>query len=148
MRSISAIQFDDVSQKKWILVFALLASVMLLAGCGSTKVYNAQKTLVYRGTIYNVTNVMQFSSRVEAVISETETIDLQGYNKKAIQSLLKQHKEVFVRQSLNLDEQEVIYQAQNVDSWSDYNKMAKKFASAVKDLQKFLGDPKKTQLEL
>jgi hypothetical protein len=55
---------------------------------------------------------------------------------------------VSIRQSIMLDSDEMVYQAGTVSEWSDFDKMNKRFSSAQKDLTKFLGDKKKTQLKL
>jgi len=137
-----------VNPFKWIAVTALCACMLSLAGCGSTKVYTADKTIVYKDSIYNVSNVKVFTTKVEAVISDTETVSLKNADKKKIQELLEQNDPLFVRQVVNLDDQELVYQARNVKSWSDYNKMNKQFSNATNNLTKFLADKKKTQLKL
>ena len=133
---------------KVALSLLLSACILLVAGCGSTKVYNSQKTVVYRGSIYNVSNVMVYSSRTEGVVSEDETLDLDGMDKKAIQRILDEHPKIFVRQIITMDKQEIVYQARYVDSWSDFRKISKQFANANEDLQEFIGDPTESQLEL
>lgn len=148
MTRTSTVQITLLSTVKWLTALTLFASLLAIAGCGSTKVINSQKTLAYRGSIYNVTNVLVFSSRTEAVISESETINLAGINKSDFTKSSETHNGLFVRQLLTLDQQEVIYQAKKIDSWSDYNKMNKQFTSAVQSLQKFLANPKQTQLAL
>lgn len=129
----------------------LLAIVVAatVAACGSTKVYTADKTVVYRDAIYNVANVSVFTRKSEAVISEDNMINLSNTDKSGFSDLLDQHDgEVFVRQTFMMDDDAMVYQAQNVDSWSDYNRMNKKFEGAAEDIQKFLADKKKTQLKL
>lgn len=120
-----------------------------LASCGSTKVYTADKTVVYRESIYNVSNVQVLTRKSEGVISDDQVIDLSGTEKRGFNDLLDQHGgEIFVRQAFMLDDQELVYQAQKVGSWSDFSRMNKKFEGAAKDMQKFLADAKKTQLKL
>ena len=130
---------------------SLLAVViaMLATACGGTKVYTADKTVVYNDAIYNVSNVQVLTRKTEGVVTDNEVLDLSDTEKRAFNDLLEQHGgEVFVRQVFMLDEQELVYRAQNVDSWSDFNRMVKKFDDAGKDMQKFLGDGKDTQLKL
>ena len=133
-----------------LIVLSLLCLVILaLAGCfRSTKVYTADKTVVYNGTVYNVSNVKVFTPRTDGVISPTETISLGNMDKKQFNALLKEHNPIMVRQVIALDDQELVYQAGNVDSWSDFDRMRKKFNSANKKLTSFLGDKKATQLKL
>ena len=104
--------------------------------------------MVYRGSVYNVSNVVVFTTRNEAVSADKQVTDLRGFDKKQFNQLLDQEQSVFVRQVFMLDDREVVYQAQDVDSWSDFNKMNKRFESAAKDFTKFLADKKKTQLKL
>ena len=140
--------FGSANFLKGIVTVLLAACLMILAGCGSTKVYDSNKTIAFRDSIYNVTDVQVYSSKTEAVISDDESVDLRGGDKKRINALLEQHDSLFVRQTLSLDEQVIVYQAKSIDSWSDFRKMDKQFASANKSLKKFLADPKKMQLEL
>lgn len=131
--------------------FMLVALVLIaasLVGCGSTKVYTADKTMVYKDSVYNVSNVKVFTVKNEAVLADKSTVDLKGMDKKGFNALLDKEQSVFVSQGFMLDQDELVYQATNVDSWSDLNKMNNRFSSAHKDLTKFLGDKKKTQLKL
>jgi hypothetical protein len=133
---------------KAALTVLLAGCLVILAGCGSTKVYNSNKTIAFRDNIYNVTDVEVYSSKVEAIISDDESIDLRGADKKRIKALLDTHGSLFVRQSLSLDDLVIVYQARTIDSWSDYRKMEKQFKNANEDLRDFLASPKKPQLEL
>lgn len=127
----------------------MLMLAVSLSGCGSTKVYTADKTVVYKDNVYNVSNVKIFSPSNEAVLADKSTVNLKGMEKKAFEKLLEDNNDsVFVRQSFNLDSDEMVYQAGTVAKWSDFDKMNKRFGSAQKDLTKFLGDKKETQLKL
>jgi len=127
----------------------LVLSTLVTIGCGSTKVYESSKTLVVRGTIYNVTDVKVFSSKTEATLKNDSVIDVRDYEKKPFNLLLEQNGgSVFIRQSIDMDAQEVVYRAKPVDSWSDFRRMRSKFEDATEDLQDFLGRPKESQLEL
>jgi hypothetical protein len=127
---------------------SLAVCLMLLAGCGSTKIYNSNKTIAFRDSVYNVTDVQVYSAKAVAVISDSESLDVKDADKKRINALLKEHGPLFIRQTLSLDELVIVYQAKTVDSWSDFRKIDKQFASAHKDLKKFLANAKKTQLTL
>ena len=142
--------FSDVLTRsvRGIGLLFITLSLMSLSGCGSTKVYNSDKTLVFGDNVYNLSNVQVFASKSEAIISDTETIDVKGMEKKGFNKLLDQHDTVFISQSLVLDEKLVVYHATNVKSWSQFRKMNKQFASANEELQKFLANPKKAQLTL
>jgi len=53
-----------------------------------------------------------------------------------------------VRQSFELDGQEVLYQAKSMKKWSEYSKLQKNFEKAGKQITSLLADKKKTQLKL
>jgi hypothetical protein len=139
---------QDMSAVRWLMVLSLVLLAAMLTACGSTKVYTADKTVVYKGTVFNVSNVKMFSPKNEAVLADKSTVDLKSMDKKSFNALLDKEKPVFVRQGFMLDSDEMIYQATNVSSWSDLDKMNKRFVSAQNSLTKFLADKKKTQLKL
>ena len=129
----------------------LAASIMillLLAGCGGTKVYNNDKTIVYRGTIYNVSNVKQISSKSTGRFSDDTTVNLISADRKQFESYVKENGPIYVRQSFDLDGQEMLYQATTVKKGSQYQKMQRNFEKAGKQIMSLLSDKKKMQLEL
>ena len=144
----SSMKSRQASQFKWMAVMLMSAIMLSLAGCGSTKVYTADKTIVYGDNIYNVSNVKVFSSKTEAVLSETETVNLRNADKKRINELLAANNPMLVRQVISLDDQELVYQARRIKSWSEFNSMNKQFSSANSTVTKFLANKKKTQLKL
>lgn len=130
-------------------VILLALTVTLLAvSCGSTKVVTANKTMVYRDAIYNVSSVDVFKRSTEATGADGASVNLDDISKGAFRTLVDEHGKLSVRQVFQLDDVEVVYQAMQVDSWSDYSRMNKRFDNAAEDLQKFLADKKKTQLKL
>jgi len=134
---------------KWSAALLLSAVILGMGGCfHSTKVYTIDKTVVYRDQIFNVSNIKVFSADTQAVVSATETIPLKGMDKKQFNNLLQKHNPLMVRQSFQIDDKVMVYQAQNVTSWSAYEKMNKQFQSAGSRLTKFLADKKATQLKL
>lgn len=133
---------------RWMATLGLVILAASLTACGSTKVYTADKTMVYKDAIYNVSNVRIFKPTNQAILADKSTVELRGMDKREFNALLDKEKSVFVRQGFMLDQDELVYQATNVDSWSDFNKMNKRFNSANSDLTKFLADKKKTQLKL
>lgn len=141
-------KFWPSASLKGLSAVLLGACLMMLAGCGSTKVYNSNKTISFRDSVYNVTDVKIYSSKTEAIITDDESVDLRDADRKRIKGLLEQHSTLFVRQTLSLDDLEIVYQTISVDSWSDFNRMNKQFESANEKLKKFLADPKKTQIDL
>lgn len=149
MKSHTVVERNSLSYLKWAAVLLLGVGMLVQISCmHSTKVYNTDKTIVYRDSIFNVSNVKVFSTRTEGVISDTQTLSLKGMDKKQFTEVLKQHNPILVRQVISLDETEMVYQAKNVDSWSQFDKMNKQFASSAKSVQKFLADKKATQLKL
>jgi len=125
-----------------------ILTIFLLAGCGSTKVYNNDKTVVYNGAVYNISKAKQINSKATAKLSDSETVNLKGADRKQIEAYIKEHGSIFVRMVFEFDEQEMLYRASSVDKWSDYQRMQKSFESAGNQITKLLGDKKKMQLKL
>jgi hypothetical protein len=125
-----------------------IMTMLLLTACGSTKVYNNDKTIVYRDTIYNVSTVKQIRSKTTGKLSDDSVVNLKGADKKKVQGLIKENGSVYVRMSFDLDEQEMLYRAESVDNWGDYNRMQKDFEKAGKQITSLVGDKKKMQLKL
>jgi len=117
-----ALNSADTSHRfgRALVLIASILTMLLLASCGSTKVYNNDKTIVYRDSIYNVSTVRQIKTTNTGKLSDDSSIDLKGANKKKIQSLLKENDSVYVRMAFQLDDQEMLYRAKSVDNWSDY----------------------------
>lgn len=132
----------------YILVVAVLASFLSLAGCGSTKVYTADKTMVYKDNIYNLNQVQQIGSRVDLALPSGELVESNNLDKSRIISLVKEHDSLTLTTLILLDEREVIYERVGIDSYSDYTKHTKRLDSAKKKLAKFMSDAKATQLKL
>ena len=131
-----------------LVLIASIVTILLLTSCGSTKVYNNDKSIVYRDSIYNVSKVRQINSTITGKLADDSTVSLKGANKKKIQSLLKENDSVYVRMAFQLDDQEMLYRAKSVDSWNDYSRMQKDFEKAGKQITSLLGDKKKMQLKL
>ena len=133
-----------------ILVLAVsVLSMLLLAGCiSSSKVYNNDKNVVYRGTMYNMANVKQIRSVITGTMENDREVTLTNADRKQVEAYLDESSPMFVRMSFEFDEQELVYRANNVDSWRDFSKMKKSFESAGKDISKLMADKKKIQLKL
>lgn len=127
-----------------LLAFCMIA----LIGCGSTKVYTADKTIVYRDTIYNMSSVKQIGSREEAKLANGDVVNLRGKDRKEIEALIKENGKTMVSMIIELDDQEMVYLRANVDRYSEYSRMQSRFESAQKSITKFMGDKKSTQLKL
>ena len=132
-------------------MFILAASIMvtlLLIGCGSTKVYNNDKTVVYNGAVYNISKVKQINAINKGKLSDSKTVDLRNTDKKQFEAYLKEYGSIYVRMAFEFDDQEMLYRASSVEKWNDYSHMKKSFESAGKQITSLLGDKKKMQLKL
>ncbi len=129
-------------------VIFLLAAIVVLPGCGSTKVYTADKTLVYGNNLYNLSNVQRLGSRVEGTLPNGDKVDLERMDKKEINNLLDEHSSLAVTTYVEMDDKEMVYQNSRVKSYSDYSKMAKNQQSAMDKISKFMANKKSTQLKL
>lgn len=133
---------------KKTMVLLLAFSVLALAGCGGTKVYTVDKSVVYKGSIYNLSNVQVVSSRVEGTLPGGDLVNLRGADKKRITALLDEHSSFNVATFVLMDQQEMMYQVGTVKKYSDFTTLTKNLNSAMGKIQKFMGDKKKRQLEL
>jgi hypothetical protein len=129
-------------------IVALLWAVLNLAACGSTKVYTADKTVVYQESVYNVSNVKVFTRKSYGVLADQTRVDLMNAEEQGFNELLVSSPGIEVRHVFMLDDLELVYQQGTVSSWKEFRKLDKRFDSASKDLNKFLADSKKTQLKL
>jgi len=139
------------TQRKSGHILVLAASIMamfLLAGCGGTKVYKNDKTVVYNGAVYNMSAVKAINARSMGKLSDDNTVNLKGVTKKEFEAYLKEYDSVYVRMYFELDEQEMLYRASSVDKWKDYQSMQKSFENAGKQITSLLADKKKMQLKL
>ena len=146
--TISLPRHRDYSLAGYLAVSLFLACMLALGGCGSTKVYTADKTIVYKSTIYNLGNVQRIGSRIDGQLADGTTVNMTNLDKKAVEGVLKDNGEVTVSMIVELDAQEMVYLRTRVSKYSDYNKMKNRFDSALNDITKFMGDKKKTQLKL
>ena len=133
---------------KRIGVVLLAVAMVALIGCGSTKVYTADKTITYRDSIYNKSNVNQITAREEAILDGGETVNLRNKEKKELQKFFDEHEEVMISMYIDMDQQDLVYLRMKVESYSEYSRMKSRFDRALKDITKFMGDKKKTQLNL
>jgi len=127
---------------------AMVFCLALLSACGGTKVYTADKTVIYRDSIYNISNVQRLTARRVAQTPGGQEVNLANRDKNALKDLFKENPGSVVTMSVDMDTQEMVYLRTKVDSYSEYERLEKRFDSAMKDLTKFMGDKKKTQLKL
>jgi hypothetical protein len=137
---------NGVIRKAMVLLMALV--VLGLAGCGGTKVYTVDKSVVYKGSIYNLSNVQVVSSRVEGTLPSGDLVNLRGADKNRINALLDEHSSFNVATFVLMDQQEMMYQVGTVKKYSDFTTLTKNLNSAMGKIQKFMGDKKKRQLQL
>ena len=128
-------------------VFLAICMVALI-GCGGTKVYNADKTVTYRDSIYNMSNVQKITAREEATLDSGETVNLRNKEKNELQKFFQENDEVMVSMYVDMDQADLVYLRMRVESYSEYSRMKSRFDKALKDITKFMGDKKKTQLNL
>jgi hypothetical protein len=129
-------------------VFLLAVCVLSLAGCGSTKVYTADKTMTYRGDLYNMSNVQRISPKIEGQLPNGDTVDMKGMDKRDVQDLLDDNSPIMVSMIVEMDSQQMVYRRSSVDRYSDYSSMLKSFESAMGRINKFMANKKSTQLKL
>ena len=131
-----------------IVLLASILTMLLLIGCGGTKVYKNDKTVVYNGAVYNLSNVAQINTKISGKLSDSNTVDLKGADRKQIEAYLKEYNSIYVRMAFEFDDREMLYRASSVESWSDYSKLQKSFESASKKITSLMGNKKKMQLKL
>jgi len=144
---ISSLKVRQQFARTLVLAGSIL-TMLFISGCGSTKVYNNDKTIVYRDSIYNVSTVRTIGTNISGKLSDDSIISLKGANKKKVQSLIEENGAVYVRMSFMLDDEEMLYRAKSVERYSDYSRMQKDFEKAGKQITSLLGDKKKMQLKL
>jgi len=133
---------------KRITAVLLFAGFIALPGCGSTKVYTADKTLVFGSNLYNLSNVQRLGSRVEGTLPNGDTVKLERMDKKAINALLDEHSSLLVTTAVEMDDKEFIYQNVRVKKYSDYSRVIKNQQSTMEKINKFMANKKSTQLKL
>jgi hypothetical protein len=131
-----------------VTALVLLACIIALPGCGSTKVYTADKTLLYGDNLYNLANVQRLGSRVEAKLSNDEIISAAHLEKKEVKDLLDEHSTLLITTYIEMDEMHIIYQNVRIKKYSDYSKVIRNQESAMSKVNKFMADKKQTQLKL
>ncbi len=133
---------------KRIAALLLLAAIMALPGCGSTKVYTNDKTLVYRGDLYNLSNVQRLGSRVEGTLPNGDKVNMKRMEKNEKNKLLDEHSSFVVASYVEMDDKNMVYKNSRVDKYSDVSNMIKHLDKAMGNIQKFMANKKSTQLKL
>ena len=133
-------------KKTWCVVLVL--AVIVMAGYGSTKAYSADKTVVYKASMYNISNITHFTSRIEAKTADGETVDLTNYDKTRFEAFVAEQGTVLVQSVILMDDQTLVYQSATPKKYSEFDKMRKKLGSAMSQIAKFMKKKKATQLKL
>lgn len=131
-----------------LLVVLLAFCTLTIAGCGSTKVYTANKSMIYRDSLYNMSGVKHVSSRVEGTLADGEVRDMKGMDKKAVEALLKENSPMMVAMIVQMDESEMVYRRNSISKYSEYSSMSKSLDKAMSNIGKFMANSKSTQLKL
>lgn len=139
---------DALACARLIPLILLTACVSMVAGCGSTKVYTVDKTIVYSGALYNMGNVQRLTSRIEGQLPDGTRVDLRTLDKKGVEALLRQTAPLMVSAIIQMDNQEMLYQRAAIRKYSEYRKLAGRLDDAIDDINKFMAHKKKTQLKL
>lgn len=138
---------DKFHVKPLLIVFLVMAAIGL-NGCGSTKVYTADKTIVYNDNLYNMANVQQVSGRIEGKLPDGSIVDMKTLDKKGVEALLKDNSQIMVSTVVGMDDRTMVYQSAEVKSYTGYRRMVDSFDDAMSDINKFMADKKRTQLKL
>jgi hypothetical protein len=140
---------SGLTYAKNLAVFMLAACILSLAGCGgTTKVYNTQKTIVYKGDLYNASNVQKISTRVEGQTPDGNVINMKGMDKKAAQAVLDDNPRLMVSSVIEMDQTEMVYQRSQITKSSEFTSMMKNLDRATSSISKFMANKKSTQLKL
>lgn len=127
-----------------LLVFAM----SILAACGGTKVYTADKNVVYRDSIYNLASVQQITTRKEAKLPDGEVVALDNKKEEQLETFFETNPGSMVSMYFVFDERDMLYLRMKVENYREYERLEKRLEKAMKDVMKFMGDKKKTQLKL
>ena len=131
-----------------LILVASIMTMLSLVGCGGTKVYKNDKTVVYNGAVYNLSNVVQIDSLISGKLSDSNSVSLKGADRKQMEAYFEEYGSIYVRMAFDFDGKEMLYRASSVNKWGDYSKMLKSFESAGKQISSLMGDKKKMQLKL
>jgi len=134
--------------KKFLVVAVVAAAIVSLTACGSTKVYNEQKTIVFHGSMYNISNVVRISSRIDGTLPNGETVQLGAMDKDTFRSRFGDSLPIQAKGVITLDDTELVYTQGAIAKYKDLEKMQKALQGALKDIRKFMKKTGKAQMEL
>ena len=127
----------------------LVAAVCVVAaGCGSTKVYEARKTVVYNGQMFNITDTKQFTTTIDGRLPDGGNVNLKTSDKKQIQDMLKKQGGIGVRMAFHFDDKELVYTDSTVKSWGEYDRKLNSFEKAARQVKDLMQKDSATQVTL
>ena len=100
------------------------------------------KTVSYKGTMYNVSNITKTSSRVDGSAGGNEIVGLRSIDKKGFQAYVEEHGSVIVTTVIIFDEDEMVYQNVRVKKYNELQNVIKSIDKAMEQIAKFMGNKK------
>lgn len=131
-----------------ISALAAVVAVLLISACGSTKIYNNEKTVVYNGAEYSLSRVKQVNGKIRGKLSDTESVSLKNADQNQIEAYLQEYGSIYVRMVFELGQKEMLYRASSIEKWSQYSNMLDSFEAAEEQITSFMVNKRKMQLKL
>ena len=132
-----------------VLVACLIGALAVsLTACGSTKVYEARKTIVYQGEMYNVTDTKKFTAVVQGQLPSGQAVDLAQAERKQVERLVDENGPIPVRLFFTLDDVELLYREVQVARWNDLRGVRDKFDRAAKEIAELMRKENASQINL
>ena len=66
---------NNHKSERMIAIVVAVLTTLLLSGCGGTKVYNVDKTIVYKNSMYNVSSVKQIIANASGKLSDGSEVN-------------------------------------------------------------------------
>ena len=127
---------------------ALLLSMLLLTGCGSSPRVAVEKTMVLHGKMYQVARYSTYAAVVEGQLPNGEVVDLTNVKKGQFNDYLKQGSPIQVTTKFVMDETDVVYESKSVKGYGELSSMTSSFNRAAKKFTRFMDDSGESQLKL
>ena len=127
---------------------ALLLSMLILTGCGSSPPVAVEKTMVLHGKMYQVARYSTYAAVVEGQLPNGEVVDLMNVKKGQFNDYLKQGSPIQVTTKFVMDETDVVYESKSVKGYGELSSMTSSFNRAAKKFTRFMDDSGESQLKL
>ena len=127
---------------------ALLLSMLILTGCGSSPPVAVEKTMVLHGKMYQVARYSTYAAVVEGQLPNGEVVDLTNVKKGQFNDYLKQGSPIQVTTKFVMDETDVVYESKSVKGYGELSSMTSSFNRAAKKFTRFMDDSGESQLKL